>query len=445
LRWEDNGHHTGSNEHWRREGGSIVTEEQTNPNVANSSITMYGTAWCQDCKRAKQFFGEHRVAYAFIDVDEDAKGLGVVEKHNDGKHVIPTIVFADGSVLVEPSNVALAAKLGLQTHPECSFYDLVVVGGGPAGLTAALYTAREGIDTLVVERSAPGGQAAVTELLDNYPGFPDGISGAEFADRLVAQSRRFGVEILSVTEARSVSRAGQYLVVKLADGDEVRANAVLLAPGASYRRLGIPNEDTFIGAGVHFCATCDGPFYRDQDVLVVGGGSSAAEGALFLAKFAGHVTLAVRGNTLSASQLAQSKVLNHPKISVRLNTVLKEFRGDRKLRSVMVRNVQTGKDEEIKLAAVFVFVGLEPATQFVRGVIDLDAQGFVLTGQTMETSQPGVFAAGDARLGSSKQLVSAAGEGAAAALMIRQYLQALRAVSAAGVEQPELAEPSLTL
>jgi thioredoxin reductase (NADPH) len=312
-------------------------------------------------------------------------------------------------------------------------------------LTAALYTAREGIDTLVVERSAPGGQAAVTELLDNYPGFPDGISGAEFADRLVAQSRRFGVEILSVTEARGVSRVGQYLVVKLADGDEVRANAVLLAPGASYRRLGIPNEDTFIGAGVHFCATCDGPFYRDQDVLVVGGGSSAAEGALFLAKFAGHVTLAVRGNTLAASQLAQSKVLNHPKISVRLNTVLKEFRGDRKLRSVMVRNVQTGKDEEITLAAVFVFVGLEPATQFVRGVIDLDAEGFVLTGRTMETSQPGVFAAGDARLGSSKQLVSAAGEGAAAALMIRQYLQALRAVSAAGVEQPELAEPSLTL
>jgi thioredoxin reductase (NADPH) len=422
-----------------------VTEEQTNPNVANSSITMYGTAWCQDCKRAKQFFGEHRVAYTFIDVDEDANGLRVVEKHNDGKHVIPTIVFGDGIVLVEPSNVALAAKLGLQTHAECRFYDLVVVGGGPAGLTAALYAAREGINTLVMERSAPGGQAAVTELLDNYPGFPDGISGAEFADRLVAQCRRFGVEILSASEASSMSRSGQYLVVKLANGDEVRASAVLLAPGATYRRLGIPNEQTFIGAGVHFCATCDGPFYRDQDVLVVGGGSSAAEGALFLAKFAGHVTLAVRGNTLSASELAQSKVLNHPKISVRLNTVLKEFRGDRKLRGALLRDLHTGKDEEIKLAAAFVFVGLEPATQFVRGGVDLDAQGFVRTGPTMETSQPGVFAAGDARLGSSKQLVSAAGEGAAAALMVRQYLQALREVSAAGVEQPELAEPSQTL
>jgi thioredoxin reductase (NADPH) len=400
---------------------------------------MYGTAWCQDCKRAKQFFGEHRVAYAFIDVDEDADGLRIVEQHNDGKHIIPTIVFADGSVLVEPSNAALAAKLGLQTHAECRFYDLAVIGGGPAGLTAALYAAREGIDTLVVERGAPGGQAAVTERLDNYPGFPDGISGAEFADRLVAQSRRFGVEILSATEASSVWRDGQYLVVKLANGDEVRANAVLLTPGASYRRLGIPNEDTFIGAGVHFCATCDGPFYRNQDVLVVGGGSSAAEGALFLTKFASHVTIVVRGDALSATQLARSKVLNHAKIDVRTHTVLKEFRGDSRLRSVVVQDARTGKDEEIKLAAVFVFVGLEPDTQFVRGLVDVDEQGFVRTRPNMETSQPGVFAAGDARLGSSKQLISAAGEGATAALMIRQYLEALRAVPVAAVEQPEMA------
>jgi thioredoxin reductase (NADPH) len=416
--------------------------EATNVNVTKPRITMYGTAWCQDCKRAKQFFGEHRIAYTFIDVEEDADGLHVVEQHNGGKHVIPTIVFADGSVLVEPSNVALAAKLGLQTHPECRFYDLVVVGGGPAGLTAALYAARERIDTLVVERGAPGGQAAVTELLDNYPGFPDGISGAEFADRLLAQTRRFGVEVLSATEVSSVSRDGQFQVVKLANGDEVRSNAVLLAPGATYRRLGIPNEETFVGAGVHFCATCDGPFYRDQEVLVVGGRSSAAEGALFLAKFASHVTIAVRGDALSASQLAISKVLNHAKIDVRTNTVLKEFRGDSRLRGVVLHDVQTGRDEELALAAVFVFVGLEPDTQFVRGVVDLDPRGFMRTSPTLETSQPGVFAAGDARLGSSKQLVSAAGEGATAALMIRQYLQSLKTIAAAVIEQPEVPEPS---
>jgi thioredoxin reductase (NADPH) len=400
-----------------------VTQAQTDATVANGGVTMYGTTWCQDCKRAKQFFGEHRVAYAFVDVDEDADGLRVVEQHNNGKHVIPTIVFGDGSVLVEPSNAELAAKLGLQTHPECRFYDLVVVGGGPAGLTAALYAAREGIDTLVVERGAPGGQAAVTELLDNYPGFPDGISGAEFADRLVAQSRRFGVEILSATEADSLLREGQYQVVKLANGDEVRAHAVLLAPGATYRRLGIPNEDAFIGAGVHFCATCDGPFYRDRKILVVGGGTSAAEGALFLAKFASHVTIVVRGDELSASQLARSKVLGHPKIDLRTKTVLKEFRGDSRLRSVLLEDARTGKNEELDVAAVFVFVGLEPDTGFLREVVDLDEQGFVRTSPTLETSQPGIFAAGDARVGSSKQLVSAAGEGATAALMIRQYLQ----------------------
>jgi thioredoxin reductase (NADPH) len=210
----------------------------------------------------------------------------------------------------------------------------------------------------------------------------------------------------------------------------VRASAVLLAPGATYRRLGIPNEDTFIGAGVHFCATCDGPFYRDRDVLVVGGGTSAAEGALFLTKFASHVTMVVRGDALSASQLATSKVLNHAKIDVRTHTVLKEFRGDSRLRGVVLQDVRTGRDEALQLAAVFVFVGLEPDTQFVRGVVDLDPRGFVRTSPTLETSQPGVFAAGDARVGSSKQLVSAAGEGATAALMIRQYLESLKAIPA---------------
>ena len=294
---------------------------------------MYGTTWCQDCKRAKQFFGEHRVPYAFVDVDQDEDGLRLVERLNDGNRVIPTIVFADGAVLVEPSNVALAEKLGLQTHADCPYYDLVVVGGGPAGLTAALYAAREGIETLVVERSAPGGQAGVTEQLDNYPGFPDGISGADFADRLVAQCRRFGVEILSAAEVTRVTSDGQYRAIGLANGDEVRAQAVLLVPGATYRRLGIAGEEDFIGAGVHFCATCDGPFYRGQEMLVVGAGNSAAEGALFLARFASRVIIAVRGTELSAGKLAMTKVLGNPRIEVRPNTEVKEFRGDTKLRT----------------------------------------------------------------------------------------------------------------
>jgi thioredoxin reductase (NADPH) len=397
----------------------------------DGTIRMYGTSWCQDCKRAKQFFGEHRVPYAFVDVDQDGDGLRLVERVNDGKRVIPTIVFADGAVLVEPSNVALAEKLGLQTHPDCPYYDLVVVGGGPAGLTAALYAAREGIETLVVERSGLGGQAGVTEQLDNYPGFPDGISGADFADRLVAQCRRFGVEILAAAEVTRVASDGQYRVIGLADGDEVRAQAVLLAPGATYRRLGIPGEDDFIGAGVHFCATCDGPFYRGQEMLVVGAGNSAAEGALFLARFASRVIIAVRGTELAASKLAMTKVLGNPRIEVRPNTVAKEFRGDTKLRSVVLHDTATGTDAELFPAAVFVFVGLEPNTQFLRGLVDVDEAGFVRTSPTLETSLSGVFAAGDARLGSTKQLVSAAGEGATAALMVRQYLHAARAAPAA--------------
>ena len=396
----------------------------------DGTIRMYGTTWCQDCKRAKQFFGEHRVPYAFVDVDQDGDGLRLVERVNDGKRVIPTIVFPDGTVLVEPSNVAMAEKLGLQTHPDCPYYDLVVVGGGPAGLTAALYAAREGIETLVVERSGLGGQAGVTEQLDNYPGFPDGISGADFADRLVAQCRRFGVEILSAAEVTRVTSDGQYRVIGLANGDEVRAQAVLLAPGATYRRLGIAGEEDFIGAGVHFCATCDGPFYRGQEMLVVGAGNSAAEGALFLARFASRVIIAVRGAELSASKLAMTKVLGNPRIEVRPNTEVKEFRGDTKLRSVLLHDTATGTDKELFPGAVFVFVGLEPNTQFLRGVVDLDEAGFVRTSPTLETSQSGVFAAGDARLGSTKQLVSAAGEGATAALMIRQYLHAARAAPA---------------
>jgi len=392
---------------------------------------MYGTTWCQDCKRAKQFFGEHRVPYTFVDVEEDGDGLRLVERVNDGKRVVPTIVFADGAVLVEPSNAALAEKLGLQTHPASPYYDLVVVGGGPAGLTAALYAAREGIETLVVDRSAPGGQAGVTEQLDNYPGFPDGISGADFANRLVAQSRRFSVEILSAAEVNRVACDGQYRVIGLANGDEVRAQAVLLAPGATYRRLGIPGEDDFIGAGVHFCATCDGPFYRGQEMLVVGAGNSAAEGALFLARFASRVIIVVRGAELSASKLAMTKVLGNPRIQVRPNAVVKEFRGDTKLRSVVLHDTAAGTDTELFPGAVFVFVGLEPNTRFLRGVVDLDEAGFVRTSPTLETSQSGVFAAGDVRLGSTKQLVSAAGEGATAALMVRQYLHAARAAPAA--------------
>ncbi|MHB8646571.1 MAG: FAD-dependent oxidoreductase [Thermomicrobiales bacterium] len=394
----------------------------TNEHEAN--LTVYGAPWCPDCRRAKQFLGEHRVAYQWVDVDADPASVRRIEELNDGKHSIPVILFADQSILVEPTNAALAAKLGLQTQATQQFYDLVVVGGGPAGITAAIYAAREGISTLVVERSSLGGQAAITERLDNYPGFPDGVTGEEFRTRLVAHARRFGVELLSAQEVTDIGTDGAYRCLALADGTTLTANAVLLAPGSTYRRLGVPGEQDFLGAGVHFCATCDGPFYRGQEVLVIGGGNSAGEESLFLTRFASHVTILVRGDGLSASAVVREKVAECDTITVRPHTAVEEFAGAHNhLTTVRVRDTGSGATETLHPAGVFVFIGLRPNTAFLRGIVRLDDSGFIVTDAGLQTSVPGLFAAGDARVGSTKQVASAAGEGAAAALAIRAYLQ----------------------
>ncbi len=384
---------------------------------------MYGTHWCGDCKRAKQFFGEQRVKYEFIDIDADAEGMKIVEKANDGKHVIPVIFFDDESVLIEPSNSELAEKLGLQTTARNRFYDLIVVGSGPTGLTAALYAAREGIETLVIERAAVGGQAGITERLDNFPGFPEGVTGSEFADRLRAQAERFGVEILTAQEVTSVGTDGDYRVVSTADDNEYRSWAVLLAVGTTYQRLGIPGEEDFIGAGVHFCATCDGAFYRGKDVLVIGGGNSASEESIFLTKFADSVTIAVRGDALSASPVIVEKIAEDEKIDVLTNVEAVEFRGDGKLEAVVLADTNSGEQRGLQPDGVF--VGLSPNTDVVKGDVDLDERGFIVTDPTLETSVPGIFAAGDVRAGSTKQAASAAGEGAAVALAIRRYIEPL--------------------
>src|SRR5579885_2369700 len=337
--------------------------------MSHTNITLYGTYWCSDCKRTKTFFGEQRVHYNFVDVDADAEGLALVERVNNGKHIIPVIVFEDGSTLVEQSNAELAAKLGLQTTAKNRFYDLIVVGSGPAGLTAALYAAREGIETLVIERGGVGGQAGITERLDNFPGFPEGISGAEFSNRLRQQAERFGVEILSAQEVTSVGVDGMYRIVQTADGNEYRAWAVLLAVGSTYRRLGIPGEEDFIGAGVHFCATCDGPFYRGKDVLVVGGGNSAGEAGLFLTRFASHVTIATRGDGLSASKFVIEKVNENPQIDVLTNVIPEAFKGDTHLESVVLRNTKSGETREISPKGVFVFIGLKPNTDIIKNLV----------------------------------------------------------------------------
>ena len=380
-------------------------------------ITVYGTHWCSDCKRAKQLLGEQRVPYEFVDIDADEAGLEYVQQVNDGKSIIPVILFEDGSTLVEPSNAELAAKLGITTQARSPFYDLVVVGSGPAGLTAAFYAAREGISTL----GGVGGQAGVTERLDNFPGFPEGVTGAEFADRLRQQSERFGVEVLAAQDVTEVVVDGDYRGVRTASGQEIRSSAVLLALGSTYRRLGVPGEDDFIGAGVHFCATCDGAFYKGKKLLVIGGGNSAGEESVFLTRFSPDVTIATNGPALTASKVVVEKVEENPAISVRPSTTVSEFRGDGKLSSVVLES--GGAQEEVQVDGVFVFIGLSPNSDVVKGLVELDDQGFVLTDAGLQTSVPGVFAAGDVRSGATKQAASAAGEGAAVALGIRRYLE----------------------
>lgn len=389
----------------------------------SNHLTVYGTTWCSDCKRAKKFLGEQRIHYHWVDVEQDAEGLALIERVNKGKRITPTVKFPDGTFLAEPTNAELAQKLGLQTRAKLNYYDLVVVGGGPAGLTAALYAAREGLDVLVIERAALGGQAGVTERLDNFPGFPDGISGAEFADRLVLQAQKFNCEMLKAQDVVGLHREMESLYVKLADDQEYGARAVLVATGSTYRRLNVPGEDELIGAGVHFCATCDGPFYRDQSVVVVGGGNSAGEESLFLTRFCSEVTILVRGEEMSASKFVVDKVTNEKRIKLRYNTEVQELQGENKLSGVTIRNNQTGAMETIHPAAAFVFIGLTPNSDWLPSEVKRDSYGFIITQPTLETTMRGVFAAGDVRLGSTKQAASAVGEGATAALTVREYLK----------------------
>ena len=321
--------------------------------MSQSGITVYGARWCPDCRRSKQFLGEQRVHYEWIDVDKDPSALDYVKEVNDGKQIIPTIVFEDGSILVEPTNAELATKLGISPKARREYYDLVIVGAGPTGLAASIYTAREGLDTLVIERSGVGGQCAITERIDNYPGFPEGVEGADLANKLRAHAERFGVEILPAQAVRSVSTSGDYRVVTTETGDEYTSKALLLATGTRYRRLNVPGEDDLIGAGIHFCATCDGPFYKGQEVMVVGGGNSGVQEGLFLTKFATKVTILEASDRLVASALLQEKAASKPDmIEIRLQHTVQEFKGNGHLESVLVKDLKSGAVEEMKPGGV---------------------------------------------------------------------------------------------
>lgn len=396
-------------------------------------LKVIGASWCPDCKRAKTFLRQHRIDFEWVDMETDPTAQAEVERINDGKRIIPTIIFPDGSILTEPSNDELAEKLGIVREAAMSSYDLVIAGGGPTALTTAIYAARENLKVLIVEKSAVGGQAGVTERFDNYPGFPDGIGGAELAGRFELQAKKYGVEILQAVGVESFSEvdttAGYAgLDIVLSTGSVVRGRVLLIATGSTYRRTGAEGEADLIGAGIHFCATCDGPFYKGaKEVVVLGGGNSGLEEGLFLTNFADHVTVIERGSELRGSKLLQEKVFAHPKMSVKFNEAVQSFvaSASGQLESVELENVITQVRSKHPTTGAFVFIGLDPNTEWLNGSVNLDERKFVATDQMFSTSARGVFAAGDVRSGSTKQLASAVGEGAAAAIQIRYFLDKL--------------------
>lgn len=414
--------------------------------MSEPAITVYGAFWCPDCRRSRQFLNERQIPYRWVNIEEDKKGEQFVLRANDGKRTIPTIVFEDGSHLVEPSNAALAAKLGLKIKANYSYYDLVVVGGGPAGLLASIFAAREGIETLVIEKGSLGGQAFLTEKLDNLPGFHEGISGIEFASRLRQQAERFGVELLQAQNVIGLESQNHTHFVSTRDGSRYGGHALLISTGSRYRRLGVPGENAYLGAGIHFCASCDGAFYRGKKTAVIGGGNSAAAASLQLARYADWVTIYVRRGEFEASKVLREQVLAHPKIEVRLHTEVQEFIGKKsKLERLHLKHNLTNDEEEAPVDGAFVSIGMAPNTGFLQGSgIALDPWQFIITGHTLvhnrerpygfekrepvflETSVPGIFAAGDVRAGSVKHAASAAGEGATAAALIHTYLRAER-------------------
>jgi thioredoxin reductase (NADPH) len=300
-------------------------------------------------------------------------------------------------------------------------YEVIIIGGGPAGMTAGLYTTRSRLNTLLVELSLFGGQMTTTELIENYPGFPEGINGTDLSQLMEKQAKRFGLETIH-QEVLEVKLEGDQKIVRTNESDYY-TEALIISSGTEYRKLGIPGEEAFIGKGVSFCATCDGAFFRDSRVVVVGGGDSALTEALFLTKFATEVTIIHRRDALRATKIYQERTFANPKIKFLWNSVIQEIRGDKVVQSILVKNIKTNQVEEFQTEGVFLFVGILPKTQFLKGLIKMDEGGYIITNENCETSVKGIFAAGDCRKKLLRQITTAVGDGATAAFAAERYLE----------------------
>ena len=424
----------------------LLSEWHAKARPTFDGIRVAGSALSQASFAVKDFLASNHVPYQWLDMDDEATVRGLLSGAAGGAFRQPLVFFPDGTTLVQPTTRELAEKVGLQTRAKQPFYDLIVVGGGPAGLAGAVYGASEGLRTILVERSAPGGQAGTSSKIENYLGFPSGVSGEELARRAKTQAMRFGAEIIS-QEAVEIKREDPYRKVILEDGTELTGYAILISPGMEVRRLAAAGCDSLLGAGVYYgAALTEAATYRGQDVIVVGGANSAGQGAMFFSLHARRVTMLVRGPSIAAtmSQYLVDRIADAPNVDVLTNTKVVSVHGNGRLESVTVADSATGEQRDLSVSAMFIFIGTAPRTAFCRDLVARDPQGFVLTGRDVmvdgrppagwtpardpylfETNVPGIFSAGDARHGSGKRVAAAVGEGSATVSMVHQYLQSV--------------------
>ena len=410
--------------------------------VPFEGLRVAGSKWSPHSYTVRDFLARNQIPYEWVDLDRDTPVRQLVDGITAGLPRLPVILFPDGSSLVEPSIPELAAKVGLQTEARLPFYDLIIVGGGPAGLASAVYAASEGLRALLVEQNAPGGQAGTSSLIENYLGFPSGISGADLAHRAAIQARRFGAEVLVGHHVVGVRRNDPFRIVRLSNGNELSCHALMLATGMAVRELSIEGIQPLLGAGVYYgAAMTEAALYRNQHVCIVGGANSAGQGALFFSRYAERVTMLIRAHDIGAamSLYLVERIRKAPNIEVRTRVELTGVSGDGHLERIRVRSLDTGLDETIEAAAVFIFIGVAPRTEVFADFVWRDDKGFIVTGPDLrglrsgwalerdpymfETNVPGVFAAGDVRAGASRRVAAAVGEGSAAIFSVHQYLR----------------------